>query len=67
MILCNYNYNVDFDPCIPNPCLNGGICLPAIETGQFSCECRKDCYGPNCESCNAGIFNILIYKGAISM
>ena len=35
------------DPCSPNPCKNGGLCL--VEEGEFSCACNGTGYvGPTC-------------------
>lgn len=35
--------------CKPNPCSNGGKCS-ADKFGDYSCECQKGYYGPECES-----------------
>ena len=45
--------NSDFDACIPNPCLNGGTCIPPIGDGDCSCKCRKNCFGDKCENCSS--------------
>ena len=35
------------DPCSPNPCKNGGLCI--AEEGEFSCACNGTGYvGPTC-------------------
>ncbi|XP_038059975.1 uncharacterized protein LOC119730971 isoform X2 [Patiria miniata] len=36
------------DPCISNPCWNGGICINA--TAEFACICPPDFIGSFCES-----------------
>ncbi len=36
------------DPCEPNPCQNGGRCIPA-DDGSFQCECPEGYSGPLCE------------------
>uniref|UniRef100_A0A8I4A354 EGF like repeats and discoidin domains 3 n=1 Tax=Callithrix jacchus TaxID=9483 RepID=A0A8I4A354_CALJA len=38
------------DICDPNPCENGGICLPGLDDGSFSCECPDGFTDPNCSS-----------------
>ena len=45
---------LDFDPCIPNPCFNGGACKPAADTADFTCKCHKNCFGKYCENCISG-------------
>ncbi|MED6287268.1 hypothetical protein CHARACLAT_014646 [Characodon lateralis] len=35
------------DQCLPNPCLNGGICSQKV--GGFSCSCSSPNYGHICE------------------
>ena len=37
------------DPCIPNPCQNGGRCQPNIAAGTYECDCPANFVGPNCE------------------
>ncbi|XP_076342647.1 uncharacterized protein LOC143242921 [Tachypleus tridentatus] len=37
-----------FDPCSPNPCLNGGTC-DAISTNEYSCTCRYGFVDVNCK------------------
>lgn len=47
-ISCTATFN-DIDDCIPNPCLNGGICM---DTGpnSFSCDCEGTGFeGPTCD------------------
>ena len=34
-------------PCNINPCLNGGVCVPALE--KADCRCPKRYFGKNCE------------------
>uniref|UniRef100_G3TZ39 EGF like repeats and discoidin domains 3 n=1 Tax=Loxodonta africana TaxID=9785 RepID=G3TZ39_LOXAF len=38
------------DICDPNPCANGGICLPGLADDSFSCECPDGFTDPNCSS-----------------
>ena len=38
------------DPCIPNPCQNGGECN-ALGGSDFSCFCFPEWTGPTCEQC----------------
>ena len=48
-IICNSNYltlllSFQTDPCIPNPCLNGGTCDVGL------CTCTEGFTGQNCET-----------------
>lgn len=39
------------DPCLPNPCLNGGICTNVGGScSSFTCECQKGNIGILCET-----------------
>lgn len=38
------------DICDPNPCENGGVCLPGLSDNSFSCECPDGFTDPNCSS-----------------
>ena len=40
------------DACLPNPCLNGGRCVPN-SVGGFSCVCVAPFTGLRCEECNS--------------
>ena len=40
------------DPCIPNPCQNGGICSDTFFTGNYSCICSPDWTGSDCSRYN---------------
>ena len=42
------NYFVVFDPCAPNPCLNGGTCTVANDT-IAQCECMFGLTGDTCK------------------
>uniref|UniRef100_A0A3Q1IU57 Neurocan b n=1 Tax=Anabas testudineus TaxID=64144 RepID=A0A3Q1IU57_ANATE len=42
-----YCYRVEVEPCVTNPCLHGGKCLPQ-GTG-YSCYCPQGYAGENCE------------------
>lgn len=52
------NCNKDFckwkpgNPCLENPCKNGGICKANTETGAFTCACRGCYKGTTCETVN---------------
>ena len=52
--MLNFFNNLDFDPCIPNPCFNGGACTPSADTTNFICKCHKNCQGKYCERCVSG-------------
>ena len=34
-----FNRNITTDPCVPNPCQNGGICLQNATTSSLFCRC----------------------------
>ncbi len=38
--------------CVPNPCLNGGVCFE--DTGSFRCECETGYAGSLCVNCDEG-------------
>ena len=40
------------DPCLPNPCLNGGTCV--VNNDIFTCTCHIDWAGKTCEICIEG-------------
>ena len=42
-------------PCDPNPCLNGGVCVPGFGA-EFTCECKDGYVG---RLCHAGKYNLL--------
>ncbi|XP_077204093.1 IgGFc-binding protein-like isoform X4 [Paroedura picta] len=37
-------------PCLPNPCLNDGVCVEAGGTSGFSCSCPESFQGPLCDT-----------------
>ena len=43
-------FHVGADPCVPTPCLHGGMCLKANYDNGFLCDCTGTLYkGPVCE------------------
>jgi hypothetical protein len=42
------------NPCLSNPCQNGGKCHPSFESSvaKYSCECSKDYSGLQCQILN---------------
>jgi len=36
-------------PCLPNPCMNSGLCTNAAPRMGFTCECRNGYQGNSCE------------------
>ena len=49
---CKFIYN---NPCLENPCKNGGTCTPSQDNKSFTCDCKKCYTGNTCEdiSCAA--------------
>ena len=41
------HYSIVEDPCIPNPCLNGGTC--SKEGDSYLCQCAEGWNGKNCD------------------
>ena len=37
--------------CNPNPCQNGGTCVPSTDGTSFSCKCKIGYSGFNCQTC----------------
>ena len=44
-----FNLNLE-DPCLPNPCQNGGTCQ-SLGTYGFACLCPTGCLDANCTNC----------------
>ena len=46
-----------FEACLPDPCMNGGRCYPAMTSvagkPDFACDCTNDWEGKTCETPNA--------------
>ena len=42
-----FYFLVNADPCMPNPCHNGGTCIPSTDT--FVCKCKDGWFGRFCE------------------
>ena len=42
-----YSYIPEADPCVPDPCLNGGTCSSTLVT--FTCECTAQYMGVICD------------------
>lgn len=45
-LICMFGYK---DPCLSEPCVNGGSCLADKEKGTFVCHCPDEIYGTFCE------------------
>ena len=43
------NCTETFDICSPNPCENGGECIPTYGGHYYECSCRSNYGGQNCE------------------
>ena len=52
-------FTKDVNPCLPNPCLNSGICNIDQQTGQYTCSCQIGFGGINCGSRNR-FFEIIL-------
>jgi hypothetical protein len=37
-----FNKSINGNPCIPNPCQNGGICMQNSTTGSLFCKCEPN-------------------------
>ena len=50
-VICSFflifYFLVNADPCMPNPCHNGGTCIPTTDT--FVCKCKDGWFGRFCE------------------
>ena len=47
--ICNTcNYNSDLNPCEPNPCQNGGVCIRNSKI-EFICKCKHGYHGDLCD------------------
>ena len=52
------------NPCIYNPCLNGGRCTPMFETDQmYQCTCPAGYTGKNCEICTPRCNTVNCFNG----
>jgi hypothetical protein len=40
--------NLVLNPCSSNPCQNGGICSPNLNTQTYTCTCLSGFTGTNC-------------------
>ena len=55
---CDFPININnqpINPCSPNPCANGGQCIPV--GNSFQCICPPQCTGPTCNSVITGNLN----------
>jgi hypothetical protein len=55
--LCNSNEN----ECLSDPCRNDGTCIDG--DGEYTCFCKDEFYGPNCESVIPNCGSILKQSG----
>ncbi|KAJ8037736.1 Fibropellin-3 [Holothuria leucospilota] len=37
------------NPCVWEPCLNGGVCIPNFQANTYSCTCTSCFFGERCE------------------
>lgn len=47
-------------PSNSNPCRNGGVCFPLLNS--FFCKCRDGYDGINCEFCKSSEFRIRVFE-----
>ena len=50
MIKISMLYSVSENPCLSNPCQNGGQCAPASDYSSFSCACPPSFAGDYCQT-----------------
>ena len=46
--IINKNIKALANPCSSNPCQNGGICSPNLNTQTYTCTCLSGLTGTNC-------------------
>lgn len=48
--ISSISFIIILDPCISNPCLNGGICFKLADLPSFGCACPEKFTGSLCET-----------------
>ena len=43
---CLFAFHLDIDDCLPNPCLNGGVCTDIVN--NYTCACAAGFGGRSC-------------------
>ncbi len=49
----------DSNACATSQCLNGGTCIPGINSFTYTCQCASGYSGNNCQTCIINILCIL--------
>ena len=51
LLICDWSFTTEIDPCLPNPCQNEGACY-RLSHGEYKCTCTKAFVGALCSSEN---------------
>ena len=61
----NWQKECGLGPCSLNPCRNEGFCID-INATDYSCTCRTNCNGQNCEICSKLNYGMTSYPNYIN-
>ena len=54
-------------PCDPNPCFNGGTCVPSDDPKNPTCICPNEFIGPRCETRGINVIRFVLIGEMNSM